>query len=206
MKRFANLRTLAVFAAVLTLSLGLVAGGSLASQKRGGHHGMEPGGPGGPGAAHAHALSPTIFHQRGLTRLHDELKLDARQETLWKEAWDFGREQHDATRERLRKDHAEIKALIEPQGADLRAVAKRVDESRAEGQKQRDAARERWFAVYDSLDAEQKEKARLFFKAGMERTPRFGDKDRGGPGRGHQGRGHQERGHRGYDHSWRGPR
>jgi hypothetical protein len=55
----------------------------------------------------------------------------------------------------------------------LRAVAKRLDELHAEGIKQRDALRERWLAVYDSLGDEQKEKVRLFFKDGAERMERW---------------------------------
>jgi Spy/CpxP family protein refolding chaperone len=166
MKRFATLVT------VFALSLGFSAG-SLAHEK------------GADNPHHAQAMTP-MFHSRAFDRLRDELKLDASQEALWKEARDFVRGQRDAMRERFRKERAEIETLLGQPDADLRGVAKRMDEMRSERLKQHDAARERWFTVYDSLSAGQKEKARLFFKSGMERM-----------GKQFQGR---------RDHSRRGPR
>jgi uncharacterized membrane protein len=174
-KRFSAPRTLA---AILTLSLAFAAGGSFAAPTRGEGHGMRQGAP------HAHATAP-MFHQRALVRLHDELKLDAQQEALWKEAQSFVREHHDAIRARWHKDQAEIKSLLDQPGVDLRAVAKRMDELRAEGLKQRDTIRDRWFAVYDSLGAGQKEKARLFFKENLERMEHFAERAKERPGRGH---------------------
>lgn len=50
-------------------------------------------------------------------------------------------------RERFRKHHEEIKAQLDQPGADLRAVAKRMDELKADGQKQANAVRERWLNV-----------------------------------------------------------
>ena len=63
------------------------------------------------------------------------------------------------------------------------AISKRMDDLKAEGMKERDAVRERWLAVYDTLNPEQKEKARLFFKAGAERMEKMGKKPRDGEGR-----------------------
>jgi hypothetical protein len=178
MKRFASPRTLAAaLATTLILSLGLAAGGSLAAPARGDHPGM------GPDFAHAHAAR--MFQQFALGRLHDELKLDAQQEVLWKEAKDPAGEGHDAMREHFRKEHAEIQALLDQPGVDLRAVVGRMDELRAEGLKQRDAIRDRWLAVYDSLNAEQKEKTRLFFKDGIERVKHLGEKAKEDSRRGH---------------------
>jgi hypothetical protein len=170
MKRFARAR---VFAAVVALSLGLAAGGSLAAPRED-RHGTAP----GKGVPAAHAMIPR-FHERALARLHDDLKLDEKQEALWKEAaGNFVRARHEAVRARLDRDRAEIKALLEQPGADLRAVEKRVGELRAEGRKLHDAARERWFAVYDSLGDGQKEKVRLFFKDGLEKMERFAERTR----------------------------
>jgi hypothetical protein len=186
MKRFATPRT---FAAILILSLGFAAGGSFAAPGRGDHHGMRA------DVAQGHALAP-MFHERALARLRDELKLDAQQENLWKEARTFAREQRDAIRARVDKSRDEIKALLEQPGGDLRAVARRMDELRAEGLGQRDAIRDRWFAVYDALDAEQKEKVRLFLKDGAERTEHLTDRSGERRGRGHprrDGRGSQAR-------------
>jgi Spy/CpxP family protein refolding chaperone len=180
MKRFASPR---VLAAVLALSLGLAAGASLAAREV--RHGTAPKG----GIPAAHAMI-SFFHGRNLARLHDELKLDEKQEALWKEAGDFVRAQREGVRARLEKDRAEIKALLDQPGADLRAVEKRVGELRAEGRDLHDAARERWFAVYDSLGDGQKEKVRLFFKDGLEKMERFADRARerakDHPGRGHR--------------------
>jgi Spy/CpxP family protein refolding chaperone len=178
MKRFIVPRA---FAAVLVLSLGLAAGSSFAGPY-GNRHGKWCGG------GHAYAMAPT-FHGGAFTYLRDELKLDARQEALWKEAAVFAYEQHDAIRTRMVRERAEIEALLEQPEGDLRAVAKRMDELRAEGLKLRDAARERWFAVYDALGVEQKEKVRLFFKDGAERMGRFGERTWERPGRGHPWRG-----------------
>ena len=118
-----------------------------------------------------------------MSRLHDELKLEPRQEALWQDASKFARESFADNRERFRKQHEEIVAAINQPGADMRAIVKRMDEQRAEGQKQRDAVRERWLTVYDSLNAEQKEKVRLYFKSGAERQGRVGDRRGDGPRR-----------------------
>ena len=172
------MKRLVAFAAVFILSLGLAAGGFAAQW--GYHHGK------GTGDSRVMA---SVFHPHAFERLRDELKLDARQEALWKEARDFVHGQRDAMREHFRKERAEIGTLLDQPGADLRAVAKRMDELRAEGLKQRDAVRERWFAVYDSLDAGQKEKARLFFKSGAEWMQHAGKMFREDAQRGHFRRG-----------------
>lgn len=149
--------------AALTLSLGLAA--SSYAMPRGDFHSQGMGMPG------HHAM----VHGRAMTRLHDELKLDEKQDALWKEADKFAQDTKAGARDSFQKRHEEIKTLLDQPGADLRAVSKRMDDLRADGMKQRDAVRERWLAVYDSLNPEQKEKARVFFKTGMERfdhTPR----------------------------------
>lgn len=113
-----------------------------------------------------------------MSRLHTDLKLDAKQEALWQEAEKAGKENMGSMRERMEKQRAATLALLDQPGADLRAVLKQMDEARAEGRKQQEArheaTRERWLAVYDSLDAAQKEKARLFFKSRMKRFAKNG--------------------------------
>lgn len=157
---------------VLALSLGLVA--STYAMPRGEHP--------GPGMS-MHGGHHTMIHGRAMARLHDELKLDAKQDALWKDADKFSQEHRDSMRDRIRKQHDEVKAQLDQPGADLRAVAKRMDELKADGQKQATAVRERWLSVYDALNPEQKEKARLFFKSGFERMERMGQ--RGAERRGH---------------------
>ena len=129
-----------------------------------------PGRPAGPppGAFghHGHGL-------KELARLHDELKLDEKQETLWRAAETAVKDNFGSQREAMRKEHAELQAMLDQPGVDLRAVFKRMDESREAGRKQHDAVRDRWLAVYDALDAGQKDKARLFIKRQFERMDRF---------------------------------
>ena len=164
-------------AASLALALGLSAN-AFAEPPRG-----EPGGPGGPGF-HRHGGHHPGFGFGGMARLHDELKLDAKQEALWQDADKFAKDSFSGGRERFQKHHEEIAAALNQPGADLRAIVKRMDEFRAEGQKQRDAVRDRWLSVYDALNADQKEKARLFFKTRADRPERFADKPPRGEKRG----------------------
>lgn len=161
-----------ILVAAVALSLGLAANSY--AMPRGEHPGP------GMGMAGHHAM----VHGRAMNRLHDELKLDAKQEALWKEAEKFSQDHRDTMRERFRKEHTEIKAMLDQPGADLRAIAKRTDDLKAEGMKERNAVRERWLAVYDTLNPDQKEKARLFFKAGAERMQRMGQKAKERAGRG----------------------
>ena len=109
-----------------------------------------------------------------MSRLHDDLKLDAKQEALWKEAERAGKESMAAMRDRFRQRRDELQTMIDKPGADLRAVAKRMDEFKAEGLKLHEANRDRWLTVYDALNAEQKEKARLFFKSKLDRMANHG--------------------------------
>ena len=135
--------------------------------------------PSGPGAG---MHQKQMMHgMKEMARLHDDLKLDAKQEVLWQDAAKASKEAMGGMRERMRKQHEEIQTLLNQPGADLHAVAKRMDEFRAEGQKMREAGRDRWLTVYDALNADQKEKARLFFKSKFEHMRHGGMR---GPGRG----------------------
>lgn len=160
----------------LTLAFGLAAAAIAAPPAAerpmdGGQNGI-----GGPGAMHGHGM-----HERHrdhgikeMARLHDELKLDSRQEALWKDAEKAGQDSRVGMRERFSKHHDEMLAQLSQPGADLRAVLKRMDEFKAEGQKQHEASRDQWLKVYDALSAGQKEKARLFFKSKLEQAKDFG--------------------------------
>jgi protein CpxP len=104
-----------------------------------------------------------------MSRLHDDLKLDARQEALWQEAEQFSKHRH------ARDGRADAPAAGRDAGrrsasrGPTCAPCSQMDDLRDAGRKQREAGRDRWLAVYDSLDASQKEKARLFFKSKLER-------------------------------------
>ena len=115
---------------------------------------------------------------RELSRLHDELKLNPQQEALWQEASRFSREGMDAMRTQMRGQRAAALSMLSQPNADLRAIAAQMDEAREAGRKQREANRERWLQVYDSLDAVQKEQARLFVKSRIERMEGGGRFDR----------------------------
>ncbi len=114
-----------------------------------------------------------------MSRLHDELKLDAKQEALWQEADRLSKANMGEMRERRRQQHEQVLAAVSQPGADLRALARQMDEFREAGRKQHEANRDRWLTVYDSLDGAQKEKARLFFKSKLEQMGHWG---RFGPG------------------------
>jgi len=152
--------------AALTLSLGLAAGGSALA--RGKDFRPEQGRPG----------NHFVMHERAMNRLHDQLKLDEKQDTLWKVAEKYSGDHRATMRERFQKERGEIKDMLDKPGTDLRAVAKRMDDLKAEAAKERDSVRERWLTVYDSLNAEQKETARVFFKSGFDRMERMGDQRR----------------------------
>ena len=135
----------------------------------------------GPGAGMHQRQA--MHGMKDLARLHDDLKLDAKQEALWQDAVKASREGMGGMHERMRKHHEEIQSLLNQPGADLRAVAKRMDDFRAEGQAIHQANRDRWLTVYDALNADQKEKARVFFKSKFERMGQ-GHRGMRGPGRG----------------------
>lgn len=159
--------------AALTLSLGLAA--SSYAMPRGENRCPDMGRPGHhmmmhDGKGFGFGSGP------GFARLHDELKLDAKQEALWQDADKFSKENFDGRRDQFRQHHEEMQAMLAKPNADLRAIAKRMDDLKAENQKLHSAVRDRWLNVYDALNPEQKEKARLFFKAGMERKAEMGER------------------------------
>ncbi len=179
MKRFTTPR---VLLSTLVLSLGLAVGAGYAAGPRGdcpvmgapaGGHGMGMGGMG---------MHQPMFHGRGMMRLHDELKLDAKQEALWNDAMSFARDNGGAMRDRMIKEHEEIKAMLDKPGTDLHAVSKRMDDMRTQGMAMRSALHERWFSVYDALNPQQKEQVRVYFKDGMDGMRQGGH--RGGDRRG----------------------
>lgn len=161
--------------AALALSLG-VAGAAFAFGPGGGER------CGGPGSRMEHGMP---FDMRGMERLRDDLKLDAKQEALWVEARKAMRNDMDDMREQMRKQRQEALATLEKPGADLRGLMQRMDGARDAARKRHEANRDRWLAVYDSLTPEQKEKVRVFLKNHLERK---GGKMRGpregGPGPG----------------------
>lgn len=91
--------------------------------------------------------------------LHDELKLDARQETLWYKAekadWDSMGENRPCFRQQYED---ELRWLTQADG------------EAGDG----DARAARWRAVYDALDAGQRETVGRFYRDKLERLACFG--------------------------------
>lgn len=152
-----------ILVAALALSLGL-----------GGAAYAYPMGPGGgrcgpPGDRMEQSMN---YGMNEMARLHDDLKLDTKQDAAWQEAQTATQSNRNSMRDQMRQDRAATLAALNQPGADLRAIVKRMDELKDAGRKQHEANRDRWLAVYDLLNAEQKESARLFFKSKLTRAPR----------------------------------
>ena len=116
----------------------------------------------------------TIKSEIEIRKSRTMLKLDAKQEAAWQQADKASKDARAGMRDRMTKHHDEIKSMIDKPGTDLRDVAKRMDDFRAEGQKLHQESRDRWLAVYDTLNPEQKEKVRVFFKGMSERMGKMG--------------------------------
>lgn len=116
-----------------------------------------------------------LFPGREVARLHDELKLDAKQEALWKEAEQATRDARGDFAKIQREERDKTIVALAAPNADLRAVLKAADERRSEGEKRRLADRERWLAVYDSLNPTQKERARTFLRQWLEHAGGAGE-------------------------------
>jgi Spy/CpxP family protein refolding chaperone len=126
--------------------------------------------PDGQRCGHGRGMAQGMQHgMKEMSRLHGELKLDAKQEALWQDAEKAARDNMGGMRGQMHKQREAALATLSQPGADLRAVMKQMDDARDAGRKQHEANRDRWLTVYDSLNAEQKEKARLFFKSKLER-------------------------------------
>ena len=113
---------------------------------------------------------------RGFERLHKQLKLNAQQEDLWKKARDAQREAFRAMRAKAEETRAKLRVEIDKPGADLKLFAEMRDQLRSQMQGQMEGARTQvrsaWFAVYDSLDAGQKEQVLVAIRDGMDRMAR----------------------------------
>jgi hypothetical protein len=146
----------------------LVAGSSWA-QMPGGHRGEGPEG-----------MGP----MRGFERLHKELNLNPKQEELWQTAQTAQRDAFKAVQAKAEETRAKLRAEIDKPGADLKQFAQMRDQLGAEMRAQMETTHKQahaaWFAVYDTLDAKQKEQVRVAIRDGMDRMARMG-RHHGGP-------------------------
>lgn len=103
-----------------------------------------------------------------LSQLRRELALDVRQQTIWNKAESGCWETIGAERRRLDAQYAAMLELLRQPDVDLRALLGPLDAFQSERRRLGEDRISQWAAVYDALDAEQKEKARAFLKRRIE--------------------------------------
>jgi hypothetical protein len=153
------------------LAAGVLGAGSSWAQMPGGAQGEGPEG-----------MGP----MRGFERLHKQLKLNPQQEELWKKAQATQREVMQKTMAAGREQHAKLRAEIDQPGVDLKQFMQHMDQMHEQLRAQMGAThkqvRDAWFAVYDALDAAQKEQVRVAIREGMDRMGRMHRGPRSGQG------------------------
>ena len=105
-----------------------------------------------------------------LSQLRRELALDVCQETIWNKAESCCWECIGAERRRLNAQYQAMLELLRQPGADLRALLAPFNALASERQQLSKERVDQWAAVYDSLNAEQKEKARVFLERRIEQA------------------------------------
>ena len=112
----------------------------------------------------------------GFGRLHKQLNLNAQQEDLWQKAQAAQRDAFKSLRTTGEQNRAKLRAEIDKPGVDLKQFAQMRDQLREQMRTQAEASRKQvrdaWFALYDTLDANQKEQVRLAILSGMDRMGR----------------------------------
>lgn len=113
---------------------------------------------------------------RGFARLHKQLNLNAQQEDLWQKAQTAQRDAFKSLRATGEQNRAKLRAEIDKPGADLKQFAQTRDQLREQMRTQAEASRAQvraaWFALYDTLDANQKEQVRLAILSSMDHMAR----------------------------------
>jgi uncharacterized membrane protein len=108
-------------------------------------------------------------HRSVFGRLHNDLKLNANQEALWRKARATMKQgmmkQRDIDKQ-MRQTL--IQKLRDPQ-VDLKALANQMDQERSQQQQVRDEIRDQWIAFYASLDAGQQGQVRQFMLDRLQR-------------------------------------
>ena len=120
--------------------------------------------------------APQMEGMHGFGRLHKQLSLNPQQEELWQKAQTAQRDAFKSLRTTGEQNRAKLRAEIDKSGADLKQFAQMRDQLREQMRTQSEAShkqvREAWFALYDTLDAKQKEQVRLAIRSGMDRMGR----------------------------------
>ncbi|QKH38638.1 hypothetical protein FOC84_28375 [Achromobacter pestifer] len=170
MSRFAIRSNLAALAFVAATG-GLVAGSVMAAPP--------PAGDGGPAAMHdgqrggfhkgmrdglfVPGLGPVTKAQVA------ELKLDDKQQALFKTAQDGQRSLHEAMRASGGKRHDLLKAQLDSGKLDPRALVEQSEKSREAFGPQAKQVRDQWLAVWDSLNETQRGQVTKFVKERQDR-------------------------------------
>jgi Spy/CpxP family protein refolding chaperone len=127
------------------------------------------------------APSPRPDHDGGplfsvLAGAKDELKLTAEQSAKWQEAEAAGK----AAREAMRQDHEKMRAVMEAERQkevlDLTKLDQQMESLMEAGRKAREQARDKWLALYDSLNPDQKRIASIRLKAAFARMDAMHDR------------------------------
>jgi uncharacterized membrane protein len=130
----------------------------------------------GSAAPSASASAPAMpahhhhrHHRSAFGRLHNDLKLDANQEALWRKARATMRQDMMKQRD-IDKQMRQtlIQKLRDPQ-VDLKALADQMDQEQSQQQQVRDEIRSQWIAFYASLDAGQQGQVRQFMLDRLQR-------------------------------------
>ena len=163
-----TLRTIALSAALIASGAGLVQAAQAQSATDAAPAQAQPGGHPGwhhdwhrggrPHGGRPHGAGPMgespLFM---LGHLKGKLNLTESQQKLWSDAQAKGKEVRDAMRAQRDSDRQALSAQIASAPLDLHAEIAREDAGRAALKPKFDAARDAWVAVYDSLDAKQKQ-------------------------------------------------
>lgn len=120
---------------------------------------------GGALQAAANSHRPDGAHPMGrLEKIHDQLRLNAEQEALWKQAEEKTRETMKQMRDAREKMHQAMKQELEKGEPDFAAIARITDETRDSNLRARREARDLWLKLYAGLSPEQKIVARDFMR------------------------------------------
>jgi protein CpxP len=124
-------------------------------------------------AANRHEHRMDMIGQH-LAKVREQLKLNPEQDALWQQAETSTREQMRRMMEEGRGMRDKARAELDKPGADLRSVFAQGDQLRQQAEEARRQSRDKWLAVYDSLNPDQKEQVRVFMKARLDRIGGFG--------------------------------
>lgn len=110
---------------------------------------------------------------QGIEKLHASLNLNTEQEAMWQHNTAQMKQAAQAARARQKEVRGNLRAALEQPNVDLRSLLAQADSARAQGIAARHQAQEQWLALYDKLDAGQREQVRVFLKGRLEKGDTF---------------------------------